>query len=126
MSRANWQVTATTVYCDAVDDEVTLLVYKDWSTKCTGYSKYGEPGREIVSVLSKKSNQPKLANQSLTLEPLFTPVGIFTISALPLRVRPSCYPLHCKISLPLEKWNPNVTLPKSSEGVTYKQCHPFH
>lgn len=36
----NWQITATTVRCDAVDDEVTLLVYKDWTVKCTGYNKY--------------------------------------------------------------------------------------
>ena len=28
MSMVNWQVTATTIYCDAVDDEITLLVYK--------------------------------------------------------------------------------------------------
>ena len=37
----NWQVTGTTVRCDTVNDEVTLLVYKDWSVKCTGYPKYG-------------------------------------------------------------------------------------
>jgi len=36
----NWQVTATTVRCDMVGDEVTLLVYKDWSVKCTGHAKY--------------------------------------------------------------------------------------
>ena len=36
----NWQVTATTVRCDIVKDEVTLLVYKDWSVKCTGRLKY--------------------------------------------------------------------------------------
>ena len=41
----NWQVTGTTVRCDVVDDEVTLLVYKDWSVKCTGYPKYGRNGR---------------------------------------------------------------------------------
>ena len=35
----NWQVTATTFYCDAVNEEVTLLVYKDFSVKCTGYNK---------------------------------------------------------------------------------------
>jgi hypothetical protein len=34
-------VTATTLRCEAVDDEVTVLVYKDWSVKCTGYGKYG-------------------------------------------------------------------------------------
>jgi hypothetical protein len=36
----NWQLTATTIYCDAVDDEVTVMVYKDWSTRCTGFNKY--------------------------------------------------------------------------------------
>ena len=59
MSTADWQVTATTIYCDAVDDEVTLLVYKDWSTRCTGYSKYGEPSREIANILRGKSQQLK-------------------------------------------------------------------
>ena len=40
----NWQVTATTVYCDAVDDDVTIMVYKDWATRCVGYyKKYGDP-----------------------------------------------------------------------------------
>ena len=33
-------MTAVTVRCEAVDDEVTLLVHKDWSVKCTGYGKY--------------------------------------------------------------------------------------
>ena len=37
----NWRVTATTLRCEAVDDEVTVLVYKDWSVRCTGYGKYG-------------------------------------------------------------------------------------
>ncbi|HEX74325.1 MAG TPA: hypothetical protein G4N93_04165 [Dehalococcoidia bacterium] len=55
----NWQVTATTIYCDAVDEEVTLLVYKDWSIKCTGYGKYGEPSKEMLSLLKKKSKQSK-------------------------------------------------------------------
>ena len=31
---------------DAVDDEVTILVYKDWITKCTGYKKYVESLRQ--------------------------------------------------------------------------------
>jgi hypothetical protein len=57
MVMVDWEVTATTIYCDAVDDEVTLMVYKDWSTKCTGYSRYGEPGKEILSLLRKKSKQ---------------------------------------------------------------------
>src|SRR4030042_3951895 len=36
----DWQVTATTIYCDSVDDDVTLIVDKDWNIKCTGYTRY--------------------------------------------------------------------------------------
>ena len=53
----DWEVTATTIYCDAVDDEVTLMVYRDFSTKCTGYNKYVKPDKEILSLLRKKSKQ---------------------------------------------------------------------
>ena len=55
----NWQVTGTTIYCDVVDDEVTILVYKDWSMKCTGYRKYGEPSKDVANLLKKKSRQLK-------------------------------------------------------------------
>ena len=54
----DWQVTATTIYCDAVDDDVTIMVYKDWSTKCTGYKKYGEGlNKETAQVLKKKAKR---------------------------------------------------------------------
>jgi len=56
----NWQVTATTIYCDAVDDEVTLMVYKDGSTKCTGYEKYHQHSKEISKLLERKSKQLNL------------------------------------------------------------------
>ncbi len=36
---AKWQITATTIHCDLVDDFVTIMVYKDWSTKCVWYSR---------------------------------------------------------------------------------------
>ncbi len=49
-----WQVTAATIYCDAIDDRVTIMVYKDWSLKCTGYDKYSQPGKETASLLKKK------------------------------------------------------------------------
>ncbi|MFC1902066.1 GYD domain-containing protein [Chloroflexota bacterium] len=39
----DWVITATTIYCDAVDDEVTLLVHKDGTVKCIGHSKYAKP-----------------------------------------------------------------------------------
>ena len=38
----DWQVTATTIYCDAVGADVTIMVYKDWSTKCAICEDYGE------------------------------------------------------------------------------------
>ena len=53
----DWKVTATTIYCDAVDDEVTLLVYRDFSTKCTGYKKYSRLTKEISNLLRKKSKR---------------------------------------------------------------------
>lgn len=45
----DWEVTATTIYCDSVDDEVTLIVHKDFSVKCTGYIKYNKAGRNKQS-----------------------------------------------------------------------------
>jgi hypothetical protein len=38
----DWQITAATFRCATVDDEVTLLVYKDWSIKCTGFMNSGK------------------------------------------------------------------------------------
>ena len=37
---AKWQVTATTIRCDLVDDFVTIMVNKDWSVKCAWYNRY--------------------------------------------------------------------------------------
>jgi hypothetical protein len=45
----NWQVTATTVHCETVNEDVTLLVNKDWSVKCTGFTKYGKTGKSANS-----------------------------------------------------------------------------
>jgi hypothetical protein len=36
----NWQLTTTTIYCDAVDDDVSLIVDKNLNIRCTGYSRY--------------------------------------------------------------------------------------
>jgi hypothetical protein len=33
------------------------LVYKDWSARCTGSKKYGEPNKEAVNLLKKKSRR---------------------------------------------------------------------
>ena len=51
----NWQVTATTIYCDAVDDDVTLMVYKEGTAKCLGYQKYRQSNKETRKLLDRKS-----------------------------------------------------------------------
>jgi len=38
---AKWQITLVTIFCEAVQDEVTVTVHNDWSVKCTGQVKYG-------------------------------------------------------------------------------------
>jgi len=53
----NWVITATTVYCDAIDDEVTLIVYRDGTSRCTGYKKYGKPDKETAKLIKIKSKQ---------------------------------------------------------------------
>jgi len=37
---AKWQITATTIRCEMVDDFVTIMVNKDWSTRCAWYNRY--------------------------------------------------------------------------------------
>ena len=53
----NWVVTATTIYCDAVADEVTLIVDKDGELKCTGYTKYYKPDKETSKSIKAKSKR---------------------------------------------------------------------
>jgi hypothetical protein len=54
----DWQVTAISIDCDAVADDVTIMVYKDWSTRCTGYSKYGENiKREAARELKRRGRR---------------------------------------------------------------------
>ncbi len=50
----DWEVTATTILCDDVDDEVTIIVYKDGTVICTGSQKYLKPDKEATKELKKK------------------------------------------------------------------------
>ena len=43
----NWQVTAITIRCNIVNEDVTLMVYKDWSVKCTGLTKYSKNAEPV-------------------------------------------------------------------------------
>jgi hypothetical protein len=57
----NWQITAKTIFCEAVDDEVTILVYKNGSTRCTGQKKYDEPNSITLRTIREKSKLLKRA-----------------------------------------------------------------
>ena len=35
----DWQVTAVTINCDVIAEEVTIIVKNDWLVKCTGFGK---------------------------------------------------------------------------------------
>jgi hypothetical protein len=54
---ADWQITATTIFCEDVDDEVTLLINGDGAVKCTGQARYARPEKETIKVLKKKIKQ---------------------------------------------------------------------
>jgi hypothetical protein len=53
----DWKTTATTIYCNAVDDEVTLIVTADGTARCTGQPKYAKPGKETAREMKKKSRK---------------------------------------------------------------------
>lgn len=43
---AKWQITATTIRCDLVDDFVTVMVNKDWSARCAWYGRHKQKALE--------------------------------------------------------------------------------
>jgi len=53
----DWEVTATTILCDDVDDEVTIIVNKDGIVTCTGRQKYSNPDKEAANELKKRSRK---------------------------------------------------------------------
>jgi hypothetical protein len=56
---ADWVVTATTIYCDAVEDEVTLIADRDGTMKCTGYNRYYTPDRDTARTLQQRGKRLK-------------------------------------------------------------------
>ena len=42
---ADWQITATTIYCSDIDGEVTVIVHRDGTVRCVRYGKDSEPGK---------------------------------------------------------------------------------
>ena len=55
---AGWLVTATTIHCEWVDEDVTIVVYKDNSAWCTGYNKFRESvNRETAKLIREKEKK---------------------------------------------------------------------
>jgi hypothetical protein len=57
MPTPTWQVTATTTKCEAVDDEITIMVYPDGSVKCASYLKYGATDKKALAAMEKKAKK---------------------------------------------------------------------
>lgn len=56
--QASWQLTATTINCDIVNDEATIIVYKDWTVKCTGHARYASSSK-ARGLIRGKSMSPE-------------------------------------------------------------------
>lgn len=52
----DWQITATTFMCDAIAEEVTVLVYPDWKVRCTGREKYTMNRKTEMDLLKRSLN----------------------------------------------------------------------
>jgi len=50
----DWQVTAVTIECSAVAEEVTIIVKNDWSVQCSCHDKYAT-SREASVELTRRS-----------------------------------------------------------------------
>ncbi len=53
----DWEVTAKTIFCDDVNDEVTIIVYQNGTTKCSGSQKYTKSNKEALKELKNKSKK---------------------------------------------------------------------
>jgi hypothetical protein len=51
----DWEVTAKTIFCDHVNDEVTIIISGNGAAKCSGFQKYGNPTKEITKDLKTRS-----------------------------------------------------------------------
>jgi hypothetical protein len=55
LEKPDWEITATTIYCDTAGDEVTLMVYADGTCKCTGNRKTAARGKKKRPINKKNS-----------------------------------------------------------------------
>jgi hypothetical protein len=55
----DWQITATTFVCKFIDEEVTVLIYPDWTVRCIGFEKYAKDRRANLELLKRSLNLRK-------------------------------------------------------------------
>jgi TATA-box binding protein (TBP) (component of TFIID and TFIIIB) len=57
----DWQITAKTIFCEAVDDEVTVIVHSNGAVNCTGCRKYDQPNDMTRILVKEKTRKIKRA-----------------------------------------------------------------
>ena len=53
----DWEITATTIFCSDVDDEVTLLISADGTVKCTGREKYSGKNKAAAKAIKARGKK---------------------------------------------------------------------
>jgi hypothetical protein len=53
----DWELTATTILCEDVDDEVTIIVNGDGTARCTGSQKYAGSNKAAAKELKDRSKK---------------------------------------------------------------------
>ena len=56
----DWQVTAVTIECSAVAEEVTIVVKNDWSAQCTGFDKYTTSKKASLELTKRSLNMRRV------------------------------------------------------------------
>ncbi len=68
----NWKITATTIQCEYVDETVTLMVDKDWTTRCSWYHRYKQKALEDKKQKFERNIRQKIEKCRGTECPLAT------------------------------------------------------
>ena len=56
----DWQVTAITIECKAVAEEVTIVVKNDWSAQCSGFAKYASSRKASIELTKRSLNMRRV------------------------------------------------------------------
>ena len=68
----DWQVTAVTINCSAVAEEVTIIVKNDWSVKCTGFEKLAASRRARLDFVNRSLTMKRILDCKGTQCPQIT------------------------------------------------------